>query len=60
MREVFDGFEVELSDSAPARDARACRSPAAAAFVEAVGGDGQPEVRLDRRGPVQRRSACRR
>ena len=33
--------------------------PAAKAFVEAVGGDGQPEVRLDRRGPLHRRSACR-
>ena len=30
--------------------------PAAAAFVEAVGGEVQPEVRVDRRGPVQRRS----
>ncbi len=53
MREVFDGFEIEVSDSAPAA-MPGLSVPAAAAFVEAVGGTGQPQVRLDRRGPLQR------
>ena len=52
MREVFDGFEFEVSDSAPSA-MPGLGVPAAAAFVEAVGGEVQPEVRVDRRGPVQ-------
>ena len=52
MREVFDGFEIEVSDSAPAA-MPGLAVPAAAAFVEAVGGEVEPEVRVDRRGPVQ-------
>ena len=42
MREVFDGFEVELSDSAPAA-MPGLSVPAAAAFVEAVGGTANPK-----------------
>ena len=42
MREVFDGFEIELSDSAPAAMPE-LSVPAAAAFVEAVGGRANPE-----------------
>ena len=42
MREVFDGFEIEVSDSAPgARPGLTV--PAAAAFVEAVGGTVNPK-----------------
>ena len=59
MREVFDGFEIEVSDSAPGGDARAVR--AGGRGVRRGGRrHGQPEVRLDRRGAVQRRSASRR
>ncbi len=42
MREVFDGFEIELSDSAPAA-MPGLSVPAAAAFVEAVGGRANPK-----------------
>jgi succinyl-diaminopimelate desuccinylase len=42
MREVFDGFEIELSDSAPAA-MPGLSVPAAAAFVEAVGGQAKPK-----------------
>jgi succinyl-diaminopimelate desuccinylase len=42
MREVFDGFELELSDSAPAA-MPGLSVPAAAAFVEAVGGRANPK-----------------
>jgi len=42
MREVFDGFEIELSDSAPAA-MPGLSVPAAAAFVEAVGGEVNPK-----------------
>ena len=41
MREVFDGFDIELSDSAPAA-MPGLSVPAAAAFVEAVGGRANP------------------
>ncbi len=42
VREVFDGFEVVLSDSAPAA-MPGLSVPAAAAFVEAVGGRVNPK-----------------
>jgi succinyl-diaminopimelate desuccinylase len=42
MREVFDGFEIELSDSAPAA-MPGLSVPAAAAFIEAVGGRANPK-----------------
>jgi succinyl-diaminopimelate desuccinylase len=42
MREVFDGFEIELSDSAPGA-LPGLSVPAAAAFVEAVGGRANPK-----------------
>ena len=42
MREVFDGFEVTVSDSAPAA-MPGLSVPAAAAFVEAVGGTVNPK-----------------
>ena len=42
MREVFDGFEIEVSDSAPAA-MPGLTVPAAAAFVEAVGGRVNPK-----------------
>jgi succinyl-diaminopimelate desuccinylase len=42
MREVFDGFEFEISDLAPAA-MPGLSVPAAAAFVEAVGGGVKPK-----------------
>jgi succinyl-diaminopimelate desuccinylase len=42
MREVFDGFEIEVSDSAPAA-MPGLGVPAAAAFVDAVGGPVNPK-----------------
>jgi succinyl-diaminopimelate desuccinylase len=42
MREVFDGFDIEVSDSAPAA-MPGLSVPAAAAFVEAVGGTVNPK-----------------
>lgn len=42
MREVFDGFEIEVSDSAPAA-MPGLTVPAAAAFIEAVGGEANPK-----------------
>jgi succinyl-diaminopimelate desuccinylase len=42
MREVFDGFEIEPSDSAPAA-MPGLSVPAAAAFIEAVGGRANPK-----------------
>jgi succinyl-diaminopimelate desuccinylase len=42
MREVFNGFEIELSDSAPGA-LPGLSVPAAAAFVEAVGGRANPK-----------------
>jgi succinyl-diaminopimelate desuccinylase len=42
LREVFDGFDVELRDSAPGALPGLDR-PAAAAFVEAVGGEPRPK-----------------
>src|SRR3954447_4106178 len=42
VREVFDGFVVEVSDSAPAA-MPGLSVPAAAAFVEAVGGTANPK-----------------
>jgi succinyl-diaminopimelate desuccinylase len=42
VREVFDGFEIELSDAAPAA-MPGLSVPAAAAFVEAVGGRANPK-----------------
>jgi succinyl-diaminopimelate desuccinylase len=42
VREVFDGFEIELSDSAPAA-MPGLSVPAAAAFLEAVGGTANPK-----------------
>ena len=41
VREVFDGFDLELSDSAPGA-LPGLSVPAAAAFVEAVGGQVNP------------------
>jgi succinyl-diaminopimelate desuccinylase len=42
VREVFDGFDLEVSDSAPAA-MPGLSVPAAAAFVEAVGGVANPK-----------------
>jgi succinyl-diaminopimelate desuccinylase len=42
VREVFDGYDVELSDAAPAA-MPGLSVPAAAAFVEAVGGTANPK-----------------
>ncbi len=42
VQEVFDGFEMEVSDSAPAA-MPGLSVPAAAAFVEAVGGTANPK-----------------
>jgi succinyl-diaminopimelate desuccinylase len=42
MHEVFDGFEIEVSDSAPAA-MPGLTVPAAAAFIEAVGGAPNPK-----------------
>ena len=42
MREVFDGFELRLGESAPAA-MPGLSVPAAAAFVEAVGGKVNPK-----------------
>jgi succinyl-diaminopimelate desuccinylase len=42
LREVFAGFELEISDSAPAA-MPGLSVPAAAAFVEAVGGTANPK-----------------
>jgi succinyl-diaminopimelate desuccinylase len=42
VREVFEGYEVELSDCAPAA-MPGLSVPAAAAFVEAVGGTANPK-----------------
>ena len=42
MREVFAGFEIEVSDSAPSA-MPGLAVPAAAAFVEAVGGTANPK-----------------
>jgi succinyl-diaminopimelate desuccinylase len=42
VREVFDGFEIHVSDSAPAA-MPGLSVPAAAAFVEAVGGVANPK-----------------
>jgi succinyl-diaminopimelate desuccinylase len=42
MREVFDGFDILVSDSAPAA-MPGLSVPAAAAFVEAVGGLANPK-----------------
>jgi succinyl-diaminopimelate desuccinylase len=42
MREVFDGFELEVSDTAPAA-MPGLSVPAAAAFIEAVGGTANPK-----------------
>ena len=42
MQEVFEGFEIELSDSAPGA-LPGLSVPAAAAFVEAVGGRANPK-----------------
>lgn len=42
MREVFDGFEIEVSDSAPSA-MPGLTVPAAAAFIKAVGGQANPK-----------------
>jgi succinyl-diaminopimelate desuccinylase len=42
MKEVFDGYEIEVSDSA-ASAMPGLTVPAAAAFVEAVGGRANPK-----------------
>jgi succinyl-diaminopimelate desuccinylase len=42
MHEVFDGFEIEVSDSAPGA-MPGLSVPAAAAFIEAVGGVANPK-----------------
>jgi succinyl-diaminopimelate desuccinylase len=42
MKEVFDGFEIEVGDSAPAA-MPGLGLPAAAAFVAAVGGAAKPK-----------------
>ena len=54
------GTTSTVTDSRARRAARPRPCPAAKAFVEAVGGDGEPEVRLDRRRPLHRASASRR
>ena len=59
VRDYFDGFDVTLTDLAPGALPGLDR-PAAKEFVEAVGGQVQPQVRLDRRVAVHRpRRACR-
>jgi succinyl-diaminopimelate desuccinylase len=42
LREVFEGFELEITDSAPAA-LPGLGVPAAAAFIEAVGGEANPK-----------------
>lgn len=42
LREVFEGFELEITDSAPAA-LPGLGVPAAAAFLEAVGGEANPK-----------------
>ncbi|HEX6248731.1 MAG TPA: succinyl-diaminopimelate desuccinylase [Nocardioidaceae bacterium] len=42
MREVFEGFDIEVSDSAPSA-MPGLSVPAAAAFIEAVGGTANPK-----------------
>jgi succinyl-diaminopimelate desuccinylase len=42
VREVFDGFEVAITDSAPG-GLPGLERPAAAAFLAAVGGEPQPK-----------------
>jgi succinyl-diaminopimelate desuccinylase len=42
LREVFDGFEVAVTDSAPG-GLPGLERPAAAAFVQAIGGEPQPK-----------------
>jgi succinyl-diaminopimelate desuccinylase len=42
LREVFDGFAIEVADSAPAA-MPGLGVPAAAAFLEAVGGEANPK-----------------
>jgi succinyl-diaminopimelate desuccinylase len=42
LEEVFDGFEIKVSDSAPAA-LPGLSVPAAAAFIEAVGGTANPK-----------------
>ncbi len=56
VREVFDGFEIEVSDSAPVGDAGADRARGRG-LRRGGRRHGEPEVRLDRRGPVHARSA---
>ena len=51
VREFFEGYEVTVTDSAPGA-LPGLGVPAAKAFVEAVGGDGRAQVRLDRRRPL--------
>ncbi len=53
VKEFFDGYDIEVTDSAPGA-LPGLGVPAAKAFVEAVGGTGEPEVRLDRRRPLHR------
>ena len=42
LREVFEGFELEITDSAPAA-LPGLGVPAAAAFIQAVGGEANPK-----------------
>jgi succinyl-diaminopimelate desuccinylase len=42
VRDVFDGFEVEVIDAAPAA-APGLTAPAASSFVAAVGGEPRPK-----------------
>ena len=58
MREVFDGFEVVLTDSAPGA-LPGLSHPAAAAFVAAIGITARGQGGLDGRGPLLARWACR-
>ena len=51
VRDFFDGYEVTVTDMAAGAMPGLDR-PAAKAFVEAVGGDADAQVRLDRRRAV--------
>ncbi len=59
VRDVFSGFDVEIVDAAAGRPS-GLDAPLAQAFLAAVGARAPAEVRLDRRGPVQRAGRPRR
>ncbi|MDW6060164.1 peptidase dimerization domain-containing protein [Streptomyces sp. FXJ1.4098] len=56
VRELFDGFEVEATDSAPGA-LPGLSHPAAAAFVESIGTEPAPRT-PGRTSPSSLRSAC--